>query len=135
MGRDNYYEYDFYKMLGQLLRSKRTAANLTLEDVASALGLSIKTVQRYETGERKITIQTIKNMCALYGVDPDEIMAQAQTTLDTDLKIDPKVIALQKAFDDRPEMRVLFSVAESATKEDIERAIKIIEALKGEDDM
>ena len=54
---------------------------------------------------------------------------------DKAIKVDPRTIALQKAFDDRPEMRVLFSVAESATKEDIERAIKIIEALKGEDDM
>lgn len=132
MGKDNYYEYDFYKMLGQLLRSKRIAANLTLDDVASALNLSIKTVQRYETGERKITIQTIKNMCALYGVDPDEIMAQAQATPDAEFRIDPRTIALQKAFDDRPEMRVLFSIAEKASKDDIETAIKIIEALKGE---
>lgn len=32
----------------------------------------------------------------------------------------------------RPEMRMLFSAAKTATKEDIEKAVKIIETLKGE---
>ena len=32
----------------------------------------------------------------------------------------------------RPEMKMLFSVAQNATKEDIEKAVKIIEALRGE---
>ena len=31
----------------------------------------------------------------------------------------------------RPEMRMLFSAAQGATKEDIERAVKIIAALRG----
>lgn len=33
----------------------------------------------------------------------------------------------------RPEMRMLFSAAQGATKEDIERAVKIIAALRGSD--
>lgn len=37
---------------------------------------------------------------------------------------------LQQAFDARPEMRVLFSSLQNASKDDIETAIRIIEALK-----
>lgn len=215
MAKTNYYEYDFYKTLGQILREKRIERGMTLDDAASAIGKTIKTVQRYETGERKITVQTIKDLCHVYGADPDEIMMMAQNqpesddvgsdaigtrirerreqlhmtqddlarklgytsrstiakieagqnelrqnrimqmaealhtspsylmgwTDDPELESEPKAPLrsesteelLERAFSGRPEMRMLFSVAENATKEDIEKAIKIIEALKSDD--
>ena len=34
----------------------------------------------------------------------------------------------------RPEMKMLFSVAKKATKEDVEKAVKIIEMLKGDNE-
>ncbi len=42
-------------------------------------------------------------------------------------------LELLEELKERPEMRTLFSVSRKATKEDILKAVKIIEALKGDD--
>lgn len=55
MAKTNYYEYDFYKTLGQILREKRIEQGMALDDAASAIGKTIKTVQRYETGDSNPT--------------------------------------------------------------------------------
>ena len=46
----------FYKCLGLMMKAERLAQNLTLEQVASEVGLTAKGLQRYETGERKINL-------------------------------------------------------------------------------
>ncbi|WHH61601.1 helix-turn-helix transcriptional regulator [Petroclostridium sp. X23] len=45
---------------------------------------------------------------------------------------DPEITEILEQLHKRPEMKMLFSVSKNATKEDIEKAVKIIEALKGD---
>jgi hypothetical protein len=40
------------------------------------------------------------------------------------------VVELLTELRDRPEMRMLFKLAKGATREDVEQAVKIIEALR-----
>lgn len=47
--------------------------------------------------------------------------------------LDDDALELLEELKTRPEMRTLFSVSKKATKEDIMKAVKIIEALKGDD--
>ena len=47
--------------------------------------------------------------------------------------LDDEALELLEELKTRPEMRTLFSVSKKATKEDILKAVKIIEALKGDD--
>ena len=47
--------------------------------------------------------------------------------------LDDEALELLEELKTRPEMRTLFSVSKKATKEDIMKAVKIIEALKGDD--
>ena len=47
--------------------------------------------------------------------------------------LDDDALELLEELKTRPEMRTLFSVSKKATKEDILKAVKIIEALKGDD--
>ena len=46
--------------------------------------------------------------------------------------VDNEIDVYLTELKNRPEMKMLFSVAQNATKEDIEKAVKIIEALRGE---
>ena len=47
--------------------------------------------------------------------------------------LDDETMELLEELKTRPEMRTLFSVSKKASKEDILKAVKIIEALKGDD--
>ena len=44
---------------------------------------------------------------------------------------DPELTEYLEVLRDRPEMRMLFSITKCAAKEDVEAAVKIIEALRG----
>jgi transcriptional regulator with XRE-family HTH domain len=57
--------------LGARLRTLRTAAGLTVEEVAGQLLCSPSKVSRIETGSRGATARDVRDLCDLYGVtDP-----------------------------------------------------------------
>lgn len=61
-----------YLVLGSHLRIARERSNKSLEEVASAVGLTKKTIQRYEVGESRITISTLKSICNFLNTDYDQ---------------------------------------------------------------
>lgn len=73
----SYIEENLYKALGSLLRSARESTGLTLAEVAEKLRVTTMTVQRYEKGERKISIEKIRLLCDIYSVSADNLMALA----------------------------------------------------------
>lgn len=70
----SYIETELYKTLGRYLRVAREASGLTLSDVANKIDTTLMTIQRYEKGDRKITVEKIRLLCSLYGVDADKLM-------------------------------------------------------------
>ena len=51
---------------------------------------------------------------------------------DNIIRLDNETLDLIDSLRTRPEMKMMFSVSKNATKEDIIKAVKIIEALKDE---
>ena len=51
---------EFYKIIGKKIRELRNKRNMSLERLGEHIGKSKKTVQRYEMGEHKIPIETMK---------------------------------------------------------------------------
>jgi transcriptional regulator with XRE-family HTH domain len=58
--------------LGVLLRSLRTTAGLTAEQVAGRLGFSPSKLSRLETGRRGASAYDIRRLCDLYQVDDEQ---------------------------------------------------------------
>lgn len=123
------------------LAIRRKELGLTMKEVASAIGVSEATVSRWESG-------AIANMrrdrIALYAdvlkTTPTFIMTgnaeeepNATDKENNPIVLDDDALELLEELKERPEMRTLFSVSKKATKEDILKAVKIIEALKGDD--
>lgn len=96
---------------GKFVDLKKGKTSLTEEEekkIAEALGV---TVEYLRTGKKQENIR-------VYDED-DNIVALDDETLEV-------IDSLRK----RPEMKILFSVSKKATKEDIIKAVKIIEALR-----
>lgn len=72
------YEIGLYRIIGEMMRDIRTSRGLTLEQIAEKLGVIPKTLQRYETGERKIKISTIIELSRILSFDYDTFMAEAK---------------------------------------------------------
>lgn len=55
------------------LRQARERRNLTLEQAANELGLTINTVWNYENGKTKPNVSTLQDMLKLYSVEYEQI--------------------------------------------------------------
>lgn len=113
--------------MDNLIKEKRIERGLTMKELADAVGVSEATVSRWESGHIANMKHTrIEALAKALRVSPLDII----NIDDTETENERLARTLVAAFEDRPEMRMLFSVASDCTAEEIENAVKIIEALK-----
>lgn len=115
-------------MFGDVLRSLRLKAGLSQEELGKKLGLAKSTISMYESGTREPNLEVLEAIADTFNVDMNTL---------TDSKVSADLSSeLQEYLEElknRSEMRMLFSLAKGATKEDVMQAVKIIEALKKDD--
>jgi transcriptional regulator with XRE-family HTH domain len=57
------------------LRETRVRKGLTLQKVATRMGVSAPQVQRLETGERRMTVDLLESYCRAVGINPVDLLA------------------------------------------------------------
>lgn len=71
-------DLELYGIVGRMFREIRESKGLSLEIVAEYLQIAPKSLQRYECGERKIKIGTIKDLCIFYKIKYDDFIKEAK---------------------------------------------------------
>ena len=61
------------------LQELKQARNLMQKDVAAAIGVPLRTYQRYEYGEREPQISTLFKLADFYGVSLDYLTGRTDT--------------------------------------------------------
>lgn len=107
------------------LKNLRKSRRITQSRLAAELGLSTSTISMYECGKREPELELLKKLAAFFGVDMNELTGQS-----SEISADPEFSDLLDALRSRSEMRMLVSVAKDAPREDVEKAVRIIEALR-----
>jgi transcriptional regulator with XRE-family HTH domain len=74
MGLSEREKTRFYRKLGLRLRSLRNQSGYTLEETEEHGVRSWKHLQRIESGEANITIETLLTLSMIYKVHPSEIL-------------------------------------------------------------
>lgn len=118
---------NFPAILAYLRKSK----GLTQQELSKILGLSSSAVSMYENGNREPNFETLEAMADFFNVDMNYLMSGVHgSDIAPLINDDPELTNYLEELRTRPEMRMLFSVAKDATKEDVEKAVAIIEALR-----
>ena len=107
--------------------ARRKELGLTLEDIPKACNVGKSTVKKWETG----TIENMKRdkialLANVLKVSPLQIMGIEEEKNEEEIEI----LEYLEKLRTRPEMRMLFNVSSKATKEDIEKTVAIIEAIR-----
>ena len=73
-----------------------------------------------------MTQAELEKMADLLQVDMNVLLGRGEPLVNND----PELTAYLEALRDRPEMRALFRLSQNATREDVETAVTILEALR-----
>lgn len=65
-----------YDILGALLRQARNSAGLTQDDVAASLNFDRRHYGRIESGQSKISVLRLIEVCQVFGIDPGQIVTR-----------------------------------------------------------
>lgn len=120
-------------MIGQKIRLLREQKNMTQEQLAKLVNLSQQTIDHYEKGRAKPNIDTVSLFANVFNVSTDYLLGCTDDPSPKDSHqhvYDDEALEYLDELHKRPEMKTLFEVGRKATKEDIETAITVIEALK-----
>lgn len=118
-----------------ILRTRRKALGLTLEDIAQATDVTRATVQRWESGSiSNVRYDKLAKLADVLQVTPAFLMGVKEPGEKEKTAEDMELEEYLEYLKNRSEMRMLFSVSKDATKEDVMRAVAIIEALKKSND-
>ena len=113
------------KNMGEILKKLRIERGLTQEEVGKIIGVQKAAIQKYEKGDVKnLKRSAIRKLSEFYNVSPSYLMGLEK-------KEDEQVKEYLEMLENRPELKMLFNVTKNATKEDIEKAVKIIETILG----
>lgn len=122
--------------VGERIKLARETKNLSQTDLANACKISKQTLYKYENNIiTNIPSDKIEVIANYLSISPAYLMGWETDNKDTNNKLtdDEELQEYLEELKNRSEMRMLFSLAKGVTKEDVEKAVKIIEALKEDD--
>ena len=109
--------------IGERIKLKRTELGMSQEELARRLGYKDRsTVSYIEKNGENLGLPKVKEIAAALRTTPEYLMGW---------EVDPNT--LQDAFDN-PDRRILFSLSEKATDQQVKVAIQFMKTLLGEDE-
>jgi len=94
-------------------------------ELTAYLGISKNRYTDWKSGRIHSYIKYLPQIAEFLGVSVDYLLGKEEPTVE-----DGELQEYLEELKNRPEMRMLFSLAKGATKEDVEQAVAIIEALR-----
>jgi len=118
--------------IGNRIRFLRNQNKIDRQQLADAIGITYHALSKYETDERQPGYDTLAKIADFFDVSVDYLLGRTDdpSPKGTQHVNDDEALEYLDELHKRPEMKALFEVGRKATKEDIETAITIIEALK-----
>ena len=118
--------------IGSNIKAIREAHGLTQEELGKIAGVTDKAVSTWENGTKTPRMGAIQKIADYFGMQKSEIIDDNLTS--DSINEDAELTEYLEELRTRPEPRMIFSLTKNATKKDVEKAVKVIEAMLSEGD-
>lgn len=118
-------------MIGKRVRELRKARKITQEELSRLLNVHQTAISQWETQRTEPDVASIHKIAELFDVTTDYLMGVSDQPSVTISAEDAEVWELRESLRRNPDLHMLFSLTKDASKEDISKAVKIIQMLKG----
>jgi len=125
-------------IMGKRIKECREQAGLTQEELGNKLGLQRAAINKYEKGHvENMKRATVKRMADIFDVSPSWLMGfdeeyQEYQEEDEEDDIPRTKDALLEYFHKNPQLKVLFSLSDDLTEEQLNYLIGLARTMKGE---
>lgn len=121
-----------YERIDKLCKDNGT--NIT--QMCKEAGVQRSALSEYKSGRHKtISFSNLQKIANYFGMTVDELVnGETKKSPDSELSEDDELNEYLETLKNNPGMRTLFSKTKNATKEDIEKVIKMIDIMKGDFD-
>lgn len=118
----------FYDRFIELCKQKGVSPTRAALDA----GISKSLVSKWKSNAAKEpSPEVLRKIADYFGISPYEVLeAKEEQPLVND---DEELTEYLEMLRTRPEMKMMFQLAKGATKEDVEKAVRVIEAMFGKD--
>lgn len=118
------------KVFARNLNYYLTTRGKTQNDLVQDLEITASTVSDWANGKKYPRVDKMQMLADYFGILKSDLTEEHQ---ESELTDDIELQEYLEELKNRSEMRMLFSLAKGATKEDVMQAVKIIEALQKDD--
>ena len=118
------------KVFARNLNYYLTIRGKTQNDLVRDLEITASTVSDWANGKKYPRVDKMQMLADYFGILKSDLTEEHQ---ESELTEDIELQEYLEELKNRSEMRMLFSLAKGATKEDVMQAVKIIEALQKDD--
>ena len=118
-----------YEIFEQLLKMN----NVTVYQVSKATGVAQSSLSDWKKGKSKPKIDKMQKIADYFNV-PVEYLLTGEKKSPDQMSEDEEIAQLVEELKNNPGKRLLFSKTSKATKEDIEKIIKMVDILTGGDE-
>lgn len=118
------------KVFARNLNYYLTTRGKTQNDLVRDLEITASTVSDWANGKKYPRVDKMQMLADYFGILKSDLTEEHQ---ESELTDDIELQEYLEELKNRSEMRMLFSLAKGATKEDVMQAVKIIEALQKDD--
>ncbi|MGN1346450.1 MAG: helix-turn-helix domain-containing protein [Eubacteriales bacterium] len=112
-------------MFREKLKEIRKREGITQQEAARRLGVSLGAVGNWESGKRTPDAEMLGRIADTFGVSVDYLLGREEDEGSVPTELDRCIEQLKK----RPELVNLLSLTRNASQEDIQRVIRVIEAM------
>lgn len=112
-------------MFSEKLKELRRRDGITQLEAARRIGVSLGAVGNWESGKRTPDADMLVHIADLFGVSVDYLLGRADDAGTTPTEVERCIDQLKK----RPELVALVSLTKNASTEDVNRVIRVVEAM------
>lgn len=117
-----------YEIFAKLLLEN----NVTAYQVGKATGISTSTLSEWKNGKSKPKIDKLQKIADFFNVPVDYLLTGEKKSPDTEMSEDDEIMEYLNELKNNPGMRMLFSKTKGASREDIEKVVKMLEIMRGD---
>lgn len=80
--KDRDLDYEFNRIVGEVLRQKREKANLTLDQLGKRVRTTRQNIYKYEYNLSRIKVDMFISMCYALGEEPNKVFDEIKSIFD-----------------------------------------------------